>query len=451
MQKLKNKILAIVISLLMIVSIGGATTTLIQDAHAAITFPTFGYINVAPNPVGINQAVTVDFWLAVPLQDSELAVGMTVYVTLPDGTHTTLGPFTSDITGGTTTIYTPTETGTYSFYMTYGGQTLKNGVYVGDIESPCTSPTVTLTVQSTPVSSVPFSPLPSQYWQTPVNAENVQNWAPIIGPWLGLAAVFSAQTGQYNDSGDYNPYTTCPTTAHILWTKQWIIGGVAGGDAGNTETSDYWTTSQYEPRWAPVVIDGIEYSTWFTTDTTYSNGIVATNLYNGQTLWVINTTNPLVMGMQVAYETPNQYGVCGPYLVTTGTLPAGDTGGTAYHNSGTEFNLYDALTGKYVCSITNGTKSGFMTVDSLGDPVMYYVNNTSGTELVHPNAVTNVVQTNTGPTLNCWNMTQCLGENDLDFITGAISEWNLAENAQFLFNNGLMWSAQTIPDRKSVV
>ena len=27
------------------------------------------YINVAPDPVGVGQSVTVDFWLAVPLAD----------------------------------------------------------------------------------------------------------------------------------------------------------------------------------------------------------------------------------------------------------------------------------------------------------------------------------------------------------------------------------------------
>ena len=90
---------------------------------------------------------------------------------------------------------------------------------------------VTLTVQSTPVGSVPYTPLPTQYWQTPVNAENVQNWYAITGPWLGLAADPFATTGQYNDTGNYNPYTTAPTTAHILWTKPWCVGGVAGGDA----------------------------------------------------------------------------------------------------------------------------------------------------------------------------------------------------------------------------
>jgi len=462
MQNLTNKTIAIMISLFMIISIGAAITQTPSTAHGAINFPTEEYINVAPDPTGVGQSVTVDFWLAVPLQDAEAGgtpdtpVNMTVLVTLPDGTTTTLGPFVGDITGGTNTQYVPTQTGTYSFEMFYGGQTLRLGAFVGDYEEPGHSATVTLTVQATPVSSYPFTPLPTQYWQTPVNANNVQNWAAITGPWLGLLAEFFASTGLYNDSGAYNPYTTAPTTAHILWTKPWAVGGVAGGDSGNTETSDFWTTSQYEPKWAPVVMDGMEYSTWYTTTTGYSNGIVAYNLYNGQTEWIINTTNSLLMGMQVAYETPNMYGVVGPYLVTTGTLPPSDTGGAAYPESGTEFNLYDALSGRYVCSIVNGTNSGFMTVDSNGDPIMYYINNTSGTEIVTPNngGAFGVwagnpnpphIQTNTGPTINAWNMTQALGQGDLDSSTGAISDWSLSYNHQYLWRNGLMWSAQTIP------
>jgi hypothetical protein len=444
MQNLSGKTLAILISLLMIASIG-ASTTLLQDAHAQlINYPSESFINVAPNPIGVGQSVTVDFFLAVPLEDSERAVNMTVYVTSPAGTTTTLGPFVSDITGGTSTQYVPTAPGVYSFYMKYGGQTLTVEPYTGDYEEPSTSPTVTLTVQSTPVSGIPYTPLPTQYWQTPVNAENVQNWYAITGPWLGLDAAPFASTGDYNATGNFNPYTTGPTTAHILWTKPWIIGGVAGGDAGGTETSDYWTTSQYEPRWNPVVIDGIEYSTWYTTDTSYSNGIVAYNLYDGQNMWIINTTNSLYMGMQVDYESPNQYGVCGPYIVTTGSLPPGDTGGTVPKNTGTQFNLYDALTGKYVCSIVNGISPSFMTVDSIGDPVGYYVNESTpgvtNTETVHPNALTTVVQTVTGPTLNAWNMTQCLGESTL--VDG---EWTIAENAVFQFSAGIMWAAQTIP------
>ena len=158
---------------------------------------------------------------------------------------------------------------------------------------------------------------------------------------------------------------------------------VAGGDAGGNEQSgSYYTTSQYELKWNPVVIDGTEYSTWYTTTTSYDNGIVATDLYNGQTLWVLNTTNALVGGMQAIYETPNQYGVVGPYIITTGTLPGVNDRVDPFLGPEGEYNLYDALTGTYVCSIVNGTTpgagfaGGFMTVDQYGNWVGYDTNTT---------------------------------------------------------------------------
>lgn len=111
----------------MISAIAASTSsTLFQNAKAQTgnTIPTYAFINVSPNPCGVGQTVTVNFWLAVPIADSELAKNMTVVVTAPDGTKTTLGPFTSDLTGGTNTYYTPTQVGNYTFQFFYGGQTL---------------------------------------------------------------------------------------------------------------------------------------------------------------------------------------------------------------------------------------------------------------------------------------------------------------------------------------
>ena len=53
----------------------------------------------------------------------------------------------------------------------------------------------------------------------------------ISGNWLGFGTLFSA-TGMYNATGDYNPYTTAPTTAHVLWTKPAGFGGLIGGEFG---------------------------------------------------------------------------------------------------------------------------------------------------------------------------------------------------------------------------
>jgi len=443
MKTLNNKIAAVTIVLFFMLSLAASAAS-VPNAHAEATvdIPTLSYINVAPNPCGIGQQVTVDFWLAVPLFDSERAVGMTVVETNPSGTSTTLGPFTSDITGGTTTYFTPTATGNYTFEMFYGGQNLTLPGYIGDYEEPSHSVKTTLTVATTPAIGIPFTPLPSSWWQTPVNAENVQNWYAITGPWLGLADNFGASTGQYNATSNYNPYTTGPTTAHILWTQPWCIGGVAGGAAGGTETSDFWTTSQYEPKWAPVCMDGILFSTHYTTDTSYFDAIYAWNLYTGKLLYTINTTNPLIAGMQISWESPNQYGVVGPYVITEGGVPQAPNA---------DYNLYDAMTGQYVCSIVNGPPSfllpggfggGVQTNDNNGNFICYFVNSTAGTEVVHPSPGVSEVVTTTGPSLCEWNMTEALGEENVPTV---LAEWAIGPTGTYNWDDGLVYAVQSVP------
>lgn len=364
MKMLKNKSAIILLSMLLMLSMTASMTlspkTLAQVYPPKGThIPTYAFINVAPNPVGVGQTVNVNFFLATPMETVEYAVNMTIKETFPDGTTKTLGPFISDLTGGTYTNIVPDQVGNYTFQFFYGGQTLAtNSQWAGLINDPSQSDIQTLVVQQEPIEhqGYPLTPLPTSYWQTPVTSQNVQNWYTLTGAWLGYGAISFAATGQYNVSSNFNPYTASVNSGHILWTKPWAAGGVVGGDlGGNEQDSHYWSTSQYEPKFAPVVMNGIVYSTWYTTTTSYSNGIVATDLYTGQTLWVVNTTNALRCGMNVNFKTINQYGVVGPYIWTTGTLPTADTGGIAYNNSGTQWNMYDGLTGKYVLSVANGS------------------------------------------------------------------------------------------------
>ena len=114
----------------------------------------------------------------------------------------------------------------------------------------------------------------------------------------------------------HNPYTSDVLSGHVLWTKPWAAGGVAGGIAGGTEdTGHYWSTSQYQPKYAPVVINGRIYSQTFDTNmgTNMGQGIQCVDLYTGNTIWTINTTNTLRCGMVVQYHHINQYGCLGPF------------------------------------------------------------------------------------------------------------------------------------------
>ncbi|HUK84936.1 MAG TPA: hypothetical protein VLU95_03645, partial [Candidatus Acidoferrum sp.] len=128
-----KKFLTISIASLLILSIAASITQLpTASAHTpAIQVPTYAYINVAPQPIGIGQQITIVFWLdKVPIGAEGLYGdrwhGYTVTVTKPDGTTESLGPFSSDVNGGASTRYTPNQVGTYTFLFKFPGQVAQN-------------------------------------------------------------------------------------------------------------------------------------------------------------------------------------------------------------------------------------------------------------------------------------------------------------------------------------
>ena len=164
----KNQIVVTLTVAILLFSISCSVITMPSAiAHSpSLQIPTYAYINVAPNPVGVGQQVNIILWLGMPPPTANAQFGdrwenFTVKVTTPSGTTTTLGPFTSDATGGTSTTYTPTVTGNYTFVFNYGGQILAGHNLgpisytddIGDYFEPSTSNVATLTVQQEPVSS----------------------------------------------------------------------------------------------------------------------------------------------------------------------------------------------------------------------------------------------------------------------------------------------------------
>jgi len=53
--------------------------------------------------------------------------GFELYITDPNGTKTSLGPYTSDVSGTYQVEYTPDTVGTYSFYFNFPGEENNNG------------------------------------------------------------------------------------------------------------------------------------------------------------------------------------------------------------------------------------------------------------------------------------------------------------------------------------
>jgi len=460
LQKIKNKTLSLLIVAILTISIATSMTLLsTASAHTpSQNIQLFAFMNVAPNPAGIGQTVTLGFFLNEPPMTAGGPYGdrygpFTIHVVKPDGTNETLGPFISDDTGGTSTRYTPTETGTYQFQMTFPGETLtgstnnpfsagvnpnsgliSNTAYINDTLLPATSAVATLTVQQEPVPLVSTAPLPTSYWQTPINAMNVQNWYAIGGPYLGLYIGYSAGKGasNYNTTTNFNPYSLAPQTSHIMWTRPVAFGGAIGGDAGGTTTyGNYYSTSQYERKYDPIVINGYLYYTQFPGSSTSPIANVAVDLYTGKTIWTNDASNynggspttnmltttgvvtPFACGQVLDYVSPNQYGGIA-YLWTTGN-PAWITP-SVMNLTGTTLNMFDAMTGKYILSIVNGTGFSYgNSVDASGDLVSYYTNTTVGTQTIYGQIqpVTGPLPTKVSNTagnslLEAWNSTQCI-------------------------------------------
>ena len=81
---------------------------------------------------------------------------ITIKVTLPDGHTETLGPFTTNATGRTSTVFTPTQIGNFTLQASFSGETLL-GVYY----EPSSSNTVALSVQQQPIQSPSSSLTPT--------------------------------------------------------------------------------------------------------------------------------------------------------------------------------------------------------------------------------------------------------------------------------------------------
>jgi len=428
MQNIKTKTLAVAIIAILMTSIG---TMALANAHTpAWKITTWAYCSVAPNPAGVGQPVTIGMWVQIPPPtaagtNGDRWHGFTVTITDPDGIKKTLGPFTSDATGGTWTTFTPDKLGNYSFVVYYPGETLKgenradpNNAYIGDYFMNSTSPTVYLTVQQDPIPQLPMAPMPSQYWTRPIYATNYP-WYQLSGNWLGLGAHSFAATGRYNATGNYNPYSNAPLAAHIMWTKPVAFGGLMGGEYGGDDTSNFYSTSQYEPKWAPIIINGVMYYTNFPGSSTNQVGWTALNLRTGETIWTTNTTDILKYGQILDMVNPNQYGGIAYLWAVPGNM-----GG--FGASPSIYKLYDAMTGQYILSIVNGTGMNIVS-DAGGNLIGYYINST----------------VRSAPTLNCWNSTQAILYPNSQYIKGTTSDswsWRPAQNSTIDFKRGIMWT-----------
>jgi len=132
MQIVKSKTAAITIAIFLMLSMS-ASTMLVPTASAhgpgaggtPWSIPTFAFITVAPNPVGVGQSMTVYMWLdkvinsAAPTNDVRFH-NYNLTITKPDGTkETQIFATIQDTTSSQYTHYTPDQVGNYTFTFTF--------------------------------------------------------------------------------------------------------------------------------------------------------------------------------------------------------------------------------------------------------------------------------------------------------------------------------------------
>ncbi len=352
------------------------------DAHTPPwIFTTQAYISASPNPVGVGQQALIYVWLQYTIQGVNVANDIRfrnyqLTITRPDGVEETVNwPIVQDTTSSAYTPYTPEQLGTYNLTFNFPGQTFDyGGAYDNDTYTP-SSATMELIVQQDPVSKLPETPLPTEYWSRPINAQN-HDWDTISSNWLGGSA--SSDIWQKNGAG--------PRSAHIMWAKPLEFGGMVGGGlnqvGGREEIVDltYYSGFSYNTRFgSPIIMNGILYYRLPMGERGSGGGVVAVDLQTGEELWSSETITPS-FGQLYNFQTPNQHGVVGAIL---------------WQTSGSTWIGYDQFTMQNIINLT-GVPSGTEEYGNDGSIVRY---------------VFSYSTTNRNGTLRLWNNTAAITSN----------------------------------------
>jgi outer membrane protein assembly factor BamB len=408
MINLKNKNLSSMIALILMFSMSASIMlqTPVASAHTpAWTIPTNAYNLAVPSTIGLGDSTTIVMWVD---QNPPSASGTSgprwegckLEITKPDGNKETIGPFTlRSATASDWISYTPDELGTYTIVFTFPGQTLANmtGVgirnaglpYVGDYFAGSTSQPSTFTVQQERVKQWESSPLPTEYWQRPINDAN-REWSVLASNWLKGSWLVN----------EFQRWGTAPESAHILWTQP-ITPGYTGGINDAAWAGIPSDVDDYENPWsAPIIMNGKIYYNSPRVSDNAQYGYYCMDLATGQQLWYKNGTDN---GLNNPWTMQNSY--AGSYAKGFMEVETymGLTQGWLYHYysvngqgileylimvSGSTWYFLDATTGNWVFTLKN-VPSGTAVTDQDGSLLAYSYN------------------ANTGNLL-CWNVSQAI-------------------------------------------
>ncbi|MEM1785484.1 MAG: PQQ-binding-like beta-propeller repeat protein [Candidatus Bathyarchaeia archaeon] len=328
-------------------------------AHAQARRKSYAMCVVNAKVIGVNQEVLVLVGMAFPTAYPQTGwKGLYLYVERPDGIVEKLGPFDTDTTGCTGVTYTPRMVGKYYFQTYFPEQIVEvatAGIPAGTILEESWSEKVELIVQEEPIKYYPGFQLPTEFWTRPINTQ-LREWAHIAGNWLGPMPNL------------YNPYTQAPETAHILWVKPLITGGLVG------QPYDYYgfhTGDAYEGlmmmRAPPVIINGILFYNQYPANY-HIQTLIAVDLRTGEEIWRRNGTR-VSLGQVLSYNTRNQMG-CHAYI---------------WEVVGTTWRAYHPFTGAWMYTMTNvpagfvfGTFAANTVYGPNGEILTYLINTAQG-------------------------------------------------------------------------
>jgi hypothetical protein len=406
---MKNtKVLAFAIIMLLALSTFLALATAQQEAEKRVTY---AYIGATPNPVGVGQETLLH--IGITQQYNSLYdgwKGLTVTVTDPDGIEKTLGPFNTDPTGGTGSIFIPTKVGNYTFQTHFPEQVndiaipagFGNPLPKGTIMLASDSAILTLIVQEERTATYQEHALPTEYWSRPIDSQ-LHGWNVLAGNWQRTPSNLVTK-------GNLD----APETAHILWTKPLVLGGVVGAETGDLS----WTTGDaYQGQFSSsVILNGIlYYNVYPVSDGKAGNpiqGIKAVDLRTGDEIWYRNGSR-LSFGQLLYVDTMNMHGAYG-YIWST---------------DGSTWTAFDAGNGDYVYKIV-GVPSGVTVIGPNNEILIYTVNNRGW--------------------MTCWNSTSVVNQGHWNNATQKW-DWEFGRywnphgivptmNSTFDGANGYMWN-----------
>ncbi len=424
-----------ILSIILLVSFAVSLIAILPSGEAADgKKKTFAFVSATPNPVGVTQETLIHLGISEATNGTYWKwKGLTVTVIDPDNETTTLGPFDTDSTGGTGTILVPDKVGTYKLQTHFPEQKMVPGMSFMPNTPETTyaasdSPWFNLVVQQEPIPYFPAFPLPTEYWNRPINAQFYE-WAPLTGQWLLPAGSYTMPPIDKYHAGNQG----APETAHILWTTPYAEGGMAGGEQGEM---GYEMGDAYVGKFlGTVVINGVMYYNGFqsTGGSAVEQTVHAVNLKTGEELWTKNWGNErLMLGQVYNFQGFNYYG-CFAYLWTqsaTNTVenPITHQQTTVSYN----WTAYDALTGRKVYSLYDVplANPNFNYFGPRGEIIRYNVNTAGGY-------------------MTMWNSSRATNPQDSSGSTVSDGSWDVP-GSNFNASRGMQWNV-TIHDSQNRV